>query len=595
MQEPATQDDMGELANRTYETLIAKNENPAPLLTGQESKEERDKKLMPNLAPFDAIKDQLEIFSMRNQRALMDELAKIPSAELTEERLTQLQEQYKTRPMDILADLIAKMQNRQPGEAVDADLQELAKQANAAWASRQTPSRRGRPVFRPWSLLPTEEVEKDYIFLDQFLPEFLNVLKSSVQERYTPEQREFLNKEINALVTEAQNVAIAQGRPLTARQSAALKKSAQTVMEIFSDKKRKGVERPYFVHQIGVARKGLTKFQFDDMVTALVNLFHHDDREDVPQTFYAYRNYIRMKVGLETDAEARKERDSQVNGLLLAVRLLSKLEGEEFKGKSEDDLLVEYFKRLADPRTYYPPFDGATWYTNSLIHDTELVKLSDILYNMGDIENLFVNGRLATLSGEELEKAKGFPSKAYRKFFMAIDHFVSPTVFLSGQEKKIFFDDAEATMKGFIERYGNQGEAYVPLVQASEQALQQLTQYRAQVDFTKERVRDSAGPQDTEDRFATAALDADSKSLGGIDIGNIKSKLQIKRDGNGIALPVQLQDIENINIDGFVPHIIEILPAADLPLLMGLNDNPAGSQPAAPSSDLPVLGLVRKP
>ncbi len=500
MQDADTQNAMGELANRTYETLIAKNANPAPLLTGQESKEDRDKKLMSNLAPFDAIKDQLEVFSMRNQRALMTELAQIPAGELTDARLNELQDRYKTRPMDILEELVAKIQDRGQTDVIDADLQELAKQANAAWASRQTPSRRGRPVFRPWSLLSPEEVEKDYIFLDQFLPEVLKVLKSSVEERYTLEQRQFLSGEIDALVAYAQEVAASQDRPLTAREANALKKSAQIVMEIFSAKKRKGVERPYFVHQVGVARKSLEKFRFDDVITGLINLLHHDDREDVPDTFYAFRNYIRMKIGLETNADARRAREIQVNGLLLAVRLLSKLEGEEFAGRSEDELLVEYFKRLADPRTYYTPFESAVWYTDSLIHDTQLTKLSDILYNMSDVGGLFADGRLLTLQDEELEKAKGFPAKTYGKFFVAIDNFVGPSVFLSGQEKKAFFDDAEATMRGYIEKFEQEGEAYAPLVQASRDAIERLTQYREKMDFTSERKNDTARLPDAQKR-----------------------------------------------------------------------------------------------
>jgi hypothetical protein len=38
--------------------------------------------------------------------------------------------------------------------------------------------------------------------------------------------------------------------------------------------------------------------------------------------------------------------------------------------------------------------------------------------------------------------------------------------------------------------------------------------------------------------------------------------LHIKRDGHGVPLPVSLQDLAQIHIDGLVPHILEIKSAA---------------------------------
>ncbi len=57
---------------------------------------------------------------------------------------------------------------------------------------------------------------------------------------------------------------------------------------------------------------------------------------------------------------------------------------------------------------------------------------------------------------------------------------------------------------------------------------------------------------------------------GGIDLNPANMNLQIKRDGDGVALPVDLQDIEHINIRGFVPVIIKIVPVGNLPQLLGL-------------------------
>jgi leucine dehydrogenase len=61
--------------------------------------------------------------------------------------------------------------------------------------------------------------------------------------------------------------------------------------------------------------------------------------------------------------------------------------------------------------------------------------------------------------------------------------------------------------------------------------------------------------------------------VGGIDFN--KLNLQIERDGNGVPLPVNLQDLEKIQagFQGFLPVIIDVVPV-NLPLLLGLEDQP---------------------
>ena len=53
---------------------------------------------------------------------------------------------------------------------------------------------------------------------------------------------------------------------------------------------------------------------------------------------------------------------------------------------------------------------------------------------------------------------------------------------------------------------------------------------------------------------------------GGIDFNAANLSLQIKRDGRGVPLPISQQDLENININGLVPIIIDIRPATSLPI-----------------------------
>jgi len=51
-----------------------------------------------------------------------------------------------------------------------------------------------------------------------------------------------------------------------------------------------------------------------------------------------------------------------------------------------------------------------------------------------------------------------------------------------------------------------------------------------------------------------------SQNVGGIDLNPSLLDLQIKRDGSGVPLPLPQQPIENMNIEGFYPVIINVAP-----------------------------------
>ncbi len=57
--------------------------------------------------------------------------------------------------------------------------------------------------------------------------------------------------------------------------------------------------------------------------------------------------------------------------------------------------------------------------------------------------------------------------------------------------------------------------------------------------------------------------------VGGIDLDPALLDLQIRRDGNGVPLPVDQQPIEHMRIDGFIPVIIHIRPLSTLPMILG--------------------------
>ena len=64
----------------------------------------------------------------------------------------------------------------------------------------------------------------------------------------------------------------------------------------------------------------------------------------------------------------------------------------------------------------------------------------------------------------------------------------------------------------------------------------------------------------------------DVKPPGGIDLNSEFLDMQIKRDGNGVPLPLEFQDYENINVQGFVPLIIDVTPAVNIPILSSIID-----------------------
>ncbi len=60
-----------------------------------------------------------------------------------------------------------------------------------------------------------------------------------------------------------------------------------------------------------------------------------------------------------------------------------------------------------------------------------------------------------------------------------------------------------------------------------------------------------------------------TQNLGGINLDPELLDLQIKRDDNGIPLPLPQQPLQQINIEGFLPVILNIVPATNLPLILG--------------------------
>jgi glucose-6-phosphate isomerase len=58
---------------------------------------------------------------------------------------------------------------------------------------------------------------------------------------------------------------------------------------------------------------------------------------------------------------------------------------------------------------------------------------------------------------------------------------------------------------------------------------------------------------------------------GGIDLNPALLDLQIKRGSGGVPLPLSMQPMEDMRVDGFLPVIINITPIPNLPMLLGLD------------------------
>jgi hypothetical protein len=56
------------------------------------------------------------------------------------------------------------------------------------------------------------------------------------------------------------------------------------------------------------------------------------------------------------------------------------------------------------------------------------------------------------------------------------------------------------------------------------------------------------------------------ENTGGIDLAQSNLNMEIRRDGAGIPLPISQQNLDNIQIDGLVPVILNIQPAANVPM-----------------------------
>ncbi len=80
------------------------------------------------------------------------------------------------------------------------------------------------------------------------------------------------------------------------------------------------------------------------------------------------------------------------------------------------------------------------------------------------------------------------------------------------------------------------------------------------------------GPPITNEKKILPPKKIAKNDLGGIDLHPENLNMKIEKDADGGIMPIAPQVIENINIKGFTPVIIEVAPVTNLPVLIGFKE-----------------------
>jgi len=100
-------------------------------------------------------------------------------------------------------------------------------------------------------------------------------------------------------------------------------------------------------------------------------------------------------------------------------------------------------------------------------------------------------------------------------------------------------------------------------IQAILAEYDQQVQSKEQSNFHMDAAQSISEGKNTNDSAMSFPLKVQDPTLrGGIDFAQSNLNMQIKRDGAGVLLPISQQNLDSIHIDGLVPVILNIRPAA---------------------------------
>ena len=84
------------------------------------------------------------------------------------------------------------------------------------------------------------------------------------------------------------------------------------------------------------------------------------------------------------------------------------------------------------------------------------------------------------------------------------------------------------------------------------------------------------------------------KNVGGIDLNPTIMNMGVQKNGNGVIIPISPISPENFKVDGLTPSIINVAPVTNLPLLLGLDQQPKKDSATDVSFHVSMLFDVRE-
>ncbi|VAX35171.1 hypothetical protein MNBD_UNCLBAC01-937 [hydrothermal vent metagenome] len=163
----------------------------------------------------------------------------------------------------------------------------------------------------------------------------------------------------------------------------------------------------------------------------------------------------------------------------------------------------------------------------------------------------------------------------------------SKLVDMLGSAEVLFFDDKIKNTRAWFENFDGYGIVYdantsallenVPEIREFfdkkmlENFIQMLEEIQNEETKASQAVVQVSNKLLVEMRGMVSSSSLGKQVQGGINFNTDLIDWQIKRDGNGVPLPMNLQSIEYMQIDGFVPVIINVTPVS-LPIFLGLNN-----------------------
>lgn len=360
------------------------------------------------------------------------------------------------------------------GALNEADKLLMVRMAHATWLSTQpddgfSRQRYLRPIVMPAQQLTAQQIQDDLDQIKAAGETLLMVISEVVADDLDTPQVAELQAQAEGLIS-----LIKQKAVLSEADEIRIRKTALTVIFAHREQLRKQ-GTPYAEHPLGVAQLMFKVFGSAEPlvqypVLYAVGALLHDTREDQEEFFIQFKNYARNVI-LQDRSVAGREKMDRLNSVLLIVRMLSKLTESEKNQGAEDELLAKYYEIMVNPRDTYNRPD-MPYYDDGFIRAVQLIKLSDILYNAGDLVNLFVSANSAEEGLKSAEKAR----KAFNKVFdFALPILVMKSAHLLKEDVDAFFLEYGRIIDGYV---SNRDAQYAPLAAAAREAAVRLADAR---------------------------------------------------------------------------------------------------------------------